>query len=165
MPAVQNLVPCLWFDGQGKDAAEFYTSIFPNSKIISGVRYPEAGREIHGQEPGSQMVVEFELDGQRFVALNGGPQFKFNEAVSFQILCDSQQEIDRYWEKLSAGGDPRAQQCGWLKDRFGLSWQVIPRKMGELMGGGDPGRANRVMSALLPMKKIDLAALEKAARG
>lgn len=158
----QRITPCLWFDQQAEEAATFYTSVFKNSKITQVLRYGDAGQEVHGQKPGSVMLVAFELDGHAFTALNGGPTFKFNEAISFQVYCDSQQEIDDYWDQLSAGGAPEAQQCGWLKDRYGSSWQIVPRAIGELMGSGDPARSDRVMTAMLPMKKIDLAALQRA---
>ena len=160
---LQKITPCLWFDDQGEEAAKFYTAIFPNSKIVAVMLYSEAGQEIHGKKPGSVMTVEFELNGQPFTALNGGPIFKFNEAISFQIHCDTQDEIDHYWEKLGAGGDPRAQQCGWLKDRYGLSWQIVPTVLPKLLAGADPGRANRVLDALLKMTKLDIRALEAAA--
>ena len=119
-----KITPCLWFDDQAEEAAQFYTAIFPNSRITSITRYPEAGQEVHGRPAGSVMVAGFELDGQPFTALNGGPIFQFNEAVSFQVICENQEEIDRYWERLGEGGDPKAQQCGWLKDRFGLPLQL-----------------------------------------
>jgi predicted 3-demethylubiquinone-9 3-methyltransferase (glyoxalase superfamily) len=160
-----RIVPCLWFDGQAEEAARFYISIFPNSRIIGGSQYGEAGHEIHGQEAGTTLTVDFELNGARFTAMNGGPQFKFNEAISFQIECDTQEEIDHYWEKLREGGDPQAQQCGWLKDRFGLSWQVVPRIIGRLMTSKDKEASERVMTALLKMKKLDIAELERAAAG
>ena len=158
MPAI---TPMFWFDGQAEDAARFYVSIFPNSRITHIQRYPDAGREVHGHAAGTVMVAAFELDGQPYTALNGGPQFKFSEAVSFVIDCSDQSEVDHYWNALSAGGPPEAQQCGWLKDRWGVSWQVVPRRLIELLG--DPARATRTMQALLPMKKIDIAALERAA--
>src|SRR5262245_22127159 len=163
--ALKKFTPCLWFDDQGEEAAKFYTAIFPNSMIVTVTHYSEAGQEIHGKKPGSVMTVEFELNGQPFTALNGGPIFKFNEAISFQIHCDTQEEIDRYWEKLGAGGDPNAQQCGWLKDRYGLSWQVVPTEMLNLFGDPDRARAGRAMQAMLGMKKLDLAALRRAADG
>ena len=165
MQLTQPIAPCLWFDNQGEEAARFYTAIFPNSKIVAVTRYSEAGREIHRKEPGAVMTVEFVLNGQPFTALNGGPHFKFNEAVSFQVLCDTQAEIDHYWEKLSAGGDPKAQQCGWLKDKFGVSWQVVPRRMAELLKGPASAGAKRAMAAVLKMKKLDSAALRKAYAG
>lgn len=134
--ARQTFTPCLWFDDQGEEAAKFYTAIFPNSKIVAVTHYSEAGQEVHGKKPGSVMTVEFELNGQPFTALNGGPIFKFNEAISFQIHCDTQDEIDHYWERLGAGGDPNAQQCGWLKDRYGVSWQIVPAVLPKLLACG-----------------------------
>lgn len=165
MPTIQRITPCLWFDDQGEDAARFYTEIFPNSRILGIARYGEAGKEVHGRPPGSVMVVEFELDGQKFTALNGGPHFKFNEAISLQVMCDTQEEVDHYWDKLSAGGDPRAQQCGWLKDRFGLSWQVVPRVITKLMSDPDTAKSGKAMSAVMKMKKIDIAQVERAYAG
>ncbi len=159
----QKITPCLWFDDQAEEAARFYTSIFPDSKIVAVTRYSEAGQEVHGKKPGSVLTVEFELSGQTFTALNGGPLFKFNEAISFQINCDTQAEIDRFWEKLSAGGDPKAQQCGWLKDRYGVSWQVVPSALPQLLA--DPAKAERVMGVLMEMTKLDIAALQAAADG
>ena len=159
MPIVQRLKPCLWFDTQAEDAAKYYCGIFKNSRIIQVQRYGKAGFEVHGKPEGTVMVVDFELDGHRFTALNGGPEFKFNEAVSFEILCDDQQEIDYYWGKLTAGGDPKAQVCGWLKDKYGLSWQVVPRNMPDFSSPA----GQRAMEAFLKMKKIDIAALERAA--
>ena len=163
MARIQKITPSLWFDDQAEPAARFYTGIFKNSKIGRISRYGEAGREVHHRPPGSVMVVEFELEGHRFAALNGGPLFKFSEAISFEISCETQQEVDYYWEKLGAGGDPKAQQCGWLKDKYGLSWQVVPTVLGELMTDPDPARAGRVMQAMLQMKKLDIAELERAA--
>jgi predicted 3-demethylubiquinone-9 3-methyltransferase (glyoxalase superfamily) len=162
MPSIQRITPCLWFDDQAEQAAQFYTSIFKNSRIGRTSRYGEAGREIHGKTPGTVMTIEFELDGQSFTALNGGPVFKFNEAVSLQINCDSQDEVDYYWSRLAAGGDERAQQCGWLKDKFGLSWQVVPSVLPQLLTGTDAQKSQRVMAALLKMKKLDIEALEHA---
>ena len=165
MPALQTINPCLWFDDQAEAAASFYVSIFPRSKIERVSRYGQAGQEITGRTPGSVMTVAFQLAGQDFTALNGGPLFKFNEAISFQVMCDTQEEVDYYWEKLGAGGDPAAQQCGWLKDRFGVSWQVVPRRLIELTTGpGDPG-FERAFSAMLRMKKLDIAALRRAHDG
>ncbi len=152
----------------GSDAegpARYYVDIFRNSRILRITRYGKAGHEIHGRPEGSVMTVEFELDGQKFTALNGGPHFKFNEAVSLEVGCDTQEEIDYYWEKLSAGGDPKAQVCGWLKDKYGLSWQVTPVKMEELMADSTSPKAQRVMTAMLKMKKLDLRELERAAAG
>ena len=165
MPIRNRITPCLWFDSQGEEAANFYTSIFGNSRIGKVSRYTEAGREVHGRPPGSAMTVEFELDGQAFTALNGGPQFKFTEAISFQIDCETQDEVDHYWNRLSEGGDPSAQQCGWLKDKYGVSWQVVPRILAERLGDPDPAKAGRVMQAMLPMKKIDIEEIERAYAG
>jgi predicted 3-demethylubiquinone-9 3-methyltransferase (glyoxalase superfamily) len=159
----QKLTPCLWFDTQAEQAAHFYTSIFANSRIKQIGRYGNAGREVHGKEPGSVMVVEFELDGQTFTALNGGPHFKFNEAVSFQVMCDTQDEIDRFWTKLSQGGQEG--HCGWLKDKFGLSWQVVPSALPQLLTGGDPAKQDRMMTAIMAMKKFDLEGLQRAYAG
>lgn len=160
-----SITPCLWFDDQGEEAAKFYVGIFPNSKIVTVTRYSEAGQEVHGRKPGQVMTVAFELNGQTFTALNGGPYFKFNEAVSFEIHCDTQAEIDHYWEKLGAGGDPKAQQCGWLKDKFGVSWQVVPRGMADWFKDSASDGAKRAMTAMLKMKKLDIAELEKAYAG
>ncbi|WP_296751365.1 VOC family protein [Thiobacillus sp.] len=157
------ITPFLWFDGQAEAAAAFYVSVFPDSAIHHVSRYSEAGREQHGQTPGTVMTVAFELDGQPFTALNGGPVFQFSPAVSFVIHCKTQAEIDHYWEKLGAGGAPEAQQCGWLADRFGLSWQIVPDRLVELLTGPDAAAAGRVMEAMMRMKKIDIAALERAA--
>jgi predicted 3-demethylubiquinone-9 3-methyltransferase (glyoxalase superfamily) len=160
-----KITPCLWFDSEAEDAARFYTGIFPNSKITSISHYGEAGREVHGQPAGKVLTVAFELDGRPFTALNGGPQFKFNEAVSFQIPCRNQEEIDYYWDKLTAGGDARAQQCGWLKDRYGLSWQVFPAAVMDMLQDQDRKKADRVMQAIMEMRKMDLKALERAYAG
>lgn len=162
---MRKITPCLWFDRNAEEAAAFYTSIFKNSKIGSVSRYTEAGYEVHHMPAGTALTVEFDLDGQTFTALNAGPVFKFNEAVSFQVSCDSQQEVDYYWEKLSAGGDPKAQQCGWLKDKFGLSWQIVPRDVAEMMTDKDAKRSGRVMEALMQMKKIDIETLKQAHEG
>lgn len=159
------ITPCLWYDHEAEDAAKFYIAIFENSKITAVARYGEAGQEIHGQKPGSVMTVAFELNGQSFTALNGGPVFKLSEAVSFQIECETQKEVDHYWEKLSAGGDPEAQQCGWLKDKFGLSWQVVPKILPKLLMDPDTGKSQRTMQALLQMKKLDIAGLQRAFEG
>ncbi len=164
MAKIQRITPCLWFDGQAEAAVGLYTSVFPNSAVKSVSRYGEAGREVHGGTPGTVLVMAFELDGVAFTALNGGPHFRFNEAISLQVNCDTQQEIDHYWSRLSEGGAPEAQQCGWLKDRFGLSWQVVPSSIARMMTTG-ADKADRVMTALLKMKKIDLAALERAYAG
>lgn len=159
----QRISPCLWFDNQAEQAANFYVSVFKNSKVGRISRYTEAGQETHKRPAGSVMTVEFELDGQRFTALNGGPVFTFNEAVSLQVNCDTQEELDYYWDKLSQGGDPRAQQCGWLKDKFGLSWQIVPTVLGELFTNHESPAAQRAMEAMLRMKKINIAELEHAA--
>ena len=161
----KTIAPCLWFDGQAEEAVAFYTTVFPNSKVVSTSHYTKAGREVHHKEPGTVMTIAFELEGQPFTALNGGPEFRFNEAVSFQINCETQEEIDRFWKKLSSGGDPKAQQCGWLKDRYGLSWQVVPKVLEEMMRDPDAEKAGRVMEAMLEMKKIDLATLKEAYAG
>ena len=165
MPSTQKIAPCLWFDDQAEEAVNFYASIFKRSKIVSIARYGEAGREFHGKPPGTVMTVAFELDGQAFTSLNGGPMFKFNEAISLQINCDTQEEVDHYWEKLSEGGDKNAQQCGWLKDKYGVSWQVVPTILPEMVMDPDAGKSQRVMNAMLQMKKIDIAELKRAYAG
>jgi predicted 3-demethylubiquinone-9 3-methyltransferase (glyoxalase superfamily) len=165
MQTIQKITPCLWFDNQAKEAAEFYTSIFRNSKIGTISRYGEAGKEVHGKPPGTVLTVAFELDGQAFTALNGGPSFKFNEAISFQVDCETQEEVDYYWQKLSAGGDEKAQQCGWLKDQYGVSWQIVPRVLVEMLNDFDTEKSQRVMTAMLQMKKIDIDELTRAAAG
>jgi predicted 3-demethylubiquinone-9 3-methyltransferase (glyoxalase superfamily) len=165
MPTVQMITPCLWFADQAEDAAAFYTGIFPNSRIHTVTRYGQAGQDIHGRPPGSVLTVDFELDGQPFTALNGGPVFTFNEAISLQVMCATQQDIDYYWDKLTSGGDPKAQQCGWLKDKFGVSWQVVPAGMAEILNDPDRAKADRAMSALLQMKKPDMAELKRAYEG
>lgn len=165
MQVAQAIAACLWFDDQGEEAAQFYTTIFPNSKIVAVTKYTEAGQEFHRKKPGSVMTVEFVLNGQIFTALNGGPTFKFNESISFQVFCDTQEEIDHYWEKLSDGGDPKAQQCGWLKDKYGVSWQIVPRGMAEILKDAASEPAKRAMASVMRMKKFDLAALRKAYTG
>jgi len=165
MALSKPITPCLWFDSQAEDAARFYTGIFKNSKMGKISRYTEAGTEVHGQPAGKVLTVEFELNGQPFTALNGGPHFKFTEAISFQIMCRDQEEVDHYWNKLSEGGDPKAQQCGWVKDKFGLSWQVVPTRMIELLSNPDREKSGRAMEAMLKMKKLDIAELERAAEG
>ena len=157
MPARQKITTYLWFDGQAEEAASLYTSIFKNSKITSVTRYGDAGPGPKGQA----MVVNFELEGQELIALNGGPQFKFTEAISLLVSCDSQEEVDDLWSKLTAGGGAES-QCGWLKDKFGLSWQIIPSALFRLMQDPDPAKSRRVMEAMLQMKKIDIAGLERA---
>jgi predicted 3-demethylubiquinone-9 3-methyltransferase (glyoxalase superfamily) len=166
MPTLQRIAPCLWFDNQAEDAARFYTSVFKNSKVINITRYGKAGYEIHKRPAGSVMTVEFELDGQHFTALNGGPLFPFTEAISMQINCDTQQEIDYYWEKLTEGGDPKSQQCGWLKDKFGLSWQVVvPEMMARMMADPESAKSERAMDVVMKMKKPIIADLERAYAG
>jgi predicted 3-demethylubiquinone-9 3-methyltransferase (glyoxalase superfamily) len=165
MKTLQKITPCLWFDDQAEEAAKFYTSIFRNSKVLNITRYGEAGHEIHGRAAGTVMTVAFELEGQSFTALNGGPLFKFNEAISFQINCETQKEVDYYWEKLSKGGDKKAQQCGWLKDKYGVSWQVVPTAMIEMFNNPGSEKSERAMTALLQMKKLDIAKLKKAYDG
>jgi predicted 3-demethylubiquinone-9 3-methyltransferase (glyoxalase superfamily) len=154
---VQKISPFLWFDSQAEEAAGFYTSIFPNSKIVKVARYGEAGPG----KPGTAMTVEFQLEGQTFIALNGGPLFKFTEAISFMVNCRSQEEVDFFWEKLVEGGTES--QCGWLKDKFGLSWQITPTALMQLLSDPDPKRSKRAMQAMLAMKKINVAALKQAA--
>ena len=163
--ASATITPCLWFDTQGEEAARFYTGIFKNSRIGRISRYGETGRDIHGQAPGSVMTVEFELAGQPFTALNGGPVFQFNEAISFQVSCRDQKEVDYYWEKLSQGGDEKAQQCGWLKDKYGVSWQIVPTVLAAMLTDSKAGNSQRAMAAMLQMKKIDIASLERAYAG
>jgi predicted 3-demethylubiquinone-9 3-methyltransferase (glyoxalase superfamily) len=165
MATNQRITPCLWFADEAEEAARFYTSIFKNSRITTITRYGTAGFEAHHRPAGSVMTVSFELDGQSFTGLNGGPVFEFNEAISLQVNCATQEEIDFYWEKLSAGGDPRAQQCGWLKDRYGLSWQIVPSFIGEFFKDEKSAGAQRVMEAMLPMKKLDIAELRRAHAG
>lgn len=163
MPTIQRIVPCLWFDSQAEDAATFYVSVFERGSSITRVtHYGSDGHGVPGREPGSVMTVSFELLDQPFTALNGGPSFKFNESISLQVMCETQDEIDTYWARLSAGADNRAQQSGWLKDRYGLSWQIVPSVLPDLVSDLDPARAGRVMTAVLGMKKLDIAILERA---
>ena len=162
---MQNITPCLWFDSQAEEAAKFYTSVFKNSRIGRIARYGKEGQEIHHRPEGSVLTVEFEINGQTFTALNGGPVFKFNEAVSFQVPCETQEDVDYYWERLSAGGDVKAQQCGWLKDKYGVSWQVVPTVLATMLQDKDRARADRVMKAMLQMKKLDIAGLQRAFDG
>jgi predicted 3-demethylubiquinone-9 3-methyltransferase (glyoxalase superfamily) len=162
---VKRVSPCLWFADQAEQAANFYTSVFKDSRIVNITRYGTAGFEVHHRPAGSVMTVDFDLNGVRFTALNGGPAFTFNEAVSFQIICDTQEEVDYFWSKLTEGGDPKAQQCGWLKDKFGLSWQVVPDGMDEMMKDPESEAASRAMSAMLQMKKLDLGELKRAYAG
>jgi predicted 3-demethylubiquinone-9 3-methyltransferase (glyoxalase superfamily) len=162
MATIQKIIPCLWFDNQAEEATKFYCSIFEGSRITRVTHYGKEGQDIHGRPPGSVMTVSFEIAGSQLTALNGGPHFKFSEAISLQVMCDSQDEIDRYWSKLSVGGDPKAQQCGWLKDKFGLSWQIVPAVLPELVGDKDVLKADRTMKAMLQMKKLDIAKLQQA---
>lgn len=160
---IKRITPNLWFDTQAEQAAEFYVSVFNNSKIERITYFGKAGNKIHGMAEGTVMTVEFRLDGQEFVALNGGPHFTFNEAISFIVYCDNQEEVDYYWERLSEGGDEKAQVCGWLKDKFGVSWQVVPTVLNEMVSDPDPEKSQRVMEALLQTeKKIDIEILKRA---
>ncbi len=163
--AMNKIRPNLWFDTQAEDAARFYTGIFKDSKLGAIVLYPPGGQEIHGKPPGSVLTVEFELEGQSIIALNGGSGFTFNEAVSLEIVCADQAEVDYYWQKLGEGEDPAAQQCGWLKDKFGLSWQVVPQGMEEMMSDPDKMKVERMFAEMLQMKKLDIAALKRAFDG
>jgi predicted 3-demethylubiquinone-9 3-methyltransferase (glyoxalase superfamily) len=160
--SIQKITPFLWFDNQAEEAMNFYTSIFKNSKVGNITRYDEASAKASGRPVGSAMTVPFQLEGQEFVALNGGPIFKFTEAISFVVNCQSQEEVDHFWKKLSEGGDPEAQQCGWLKDKYGVSWQIVPIVLGELLNDPDPVKSKRVTEAMLQMKKIDIQGLKQA---
>jgi predicted 3-demethylubiquinone-9 3-methyltransferase (glyoxalase superfamily) len=162
---MQNITPCLWFDDKAEEAAKFYASIFKNSKIGDVIHYGKEGYEIHGREEGSVLTVDFEIEGQKFVALNGGPIFKFNEAISFQIHCEAQEEVDYYWEKLSEGGDEKAQQCGWLKDKYGVSWQIVPIVLIKMLKDKDTKKSERVMKVMLQMHKLDINLLVQAYEG
>ena len=159
---IQKITPCLWFDDQAEEAVAFYAGIFPNSTIVKVSRYGEAGYEQHRKAAGTVMTVAFELDGQAFTALNGGPMFQFNEAISFQVNCETQEEVDHYWRELSKGGDKKAQMCGWLKDKYGVSWQIVPRVLIEMINDPDSEKSGRVMEAMLQMKKIDIEKLKRA---
>jgi predicted 3-demethylubiquinone-9 3-methyltransferase (glyoxalase superfamily) len=165
MATVQKITANFWFDHQAEEAAKYYVGIFPNSKITLTTRYSSEGFEIHHRPAGSVMTVEFELAGQQFVGLNGGPDFKFSEAISFIVNCDTQKEVDYYWDKLKEGGDPKAQQCGWLKDKFGVSWQVVPIEMNDMFRDEKSEKTHRVMRAMLEMKKLDIGVLKKAYNG
>ncbi|RFM26267.1 VOC family protein [Deminuibacter soli] len=165
MATMQKITPNLWFSNQAEEAANFYVSIFKDGKINRLTRYGKEGFEIHHMPEGTVMTVEFELAGQTFTGLNGGPLFKFTEAVSFIIHCKDQEETDYFWNKLTEGGDPKSQQCGWLKDKFGLSWQVVPDILPKLLMSNEKEKAGRAMNAMMQMKKIDIAALEKAYNG
>jgi predicted 3-demethylubiquinone-9 3-methyltransferase (glyoxalase superfamily) len=162
---VQKITPCLWFDNQAEEAARFYVSLFENSAIGTVTRYGKEGFEVHGRPEGSVLTVSFRLEGQEFTALNGGPRFKFTEAISFVVRCETPAEVDRYWDGLREGGDERAQQCGWLKDKYGVSWQIVPAALFEMIADADSEKSGRVMRAMLQMKKLDLASLRQAYRG
>ncbi|WP_186041083.1 VOC family protein [Burkholderia gladioli] len=164
-PSIQRITPFLWFDQEAEAAANFYVSVFDDSRITRVARYGKEGARAAGQPEGTVMTVAFELAGQGFSAINGGPVFRISPAVSFVVNCRTQDEIDRYWASLAEGGDAGAQQCGWLKDRFGVSWQIVPVQLPALLGEADAARAGRVMAALMNMKKLDLAEMERAAAG
>jgi predicted 3-demethylubiquinone-9 3-methyltransferase (glyoxalase superfamily) len=159
---IQKITPFLWFDNQAEQAANYYVSIFRNSRIGQVTRYGKEGYEIHRMEEGTVMTVDFDIENQKFMALNGGPVFKFNEAISFQVLCDTQEELDYYWEKLSEGGDKNAQQCGWLKDKYGVSWQIVPKVLPKMIQDKDQVKSQRVMKAMLQMQKLDIQTLIQA---
>jgi len=165
MAIIQKITPCLWFDNQAEEAAKFYVSLFNNSAIGAITRYGREGFEVHGRPEGSVLTVSFRIEGQEFTALNGGPHFKFSEAISFVVRCETQAEVDRYWNKLGEGGDERARQCGWLKDKYGVSWQIVPAALFEMMSAADGIKSERVIRAMLQMKKLDLAALRRAYEG
>jgi len=161
--ATQKIMPCLWFDSEGEAAARHYVSIFKNSKIGHISHYCKEGKEIHGKDAGTVMTVEFELEGQKFLALNGGPHFKFDEAISFQVFCDTQAEVDHFWSKLSDGGSEGP--CGWLKDKFGLSWQIVPSVVPEMLKDQNAAKGQRVFKEIMQMRKLDIAALQRAYAG
>jgi predicted 3-demethylubiquinone-9 3-methyltransferase (glyoxalase superfamily) len=165
MAIIQKITPCLWFDNRAEEAAKFYVSLFHNSAMGTVTRYGKEGFEVHGRPEGSVLTVSFRLEGQEFTALNGGPRFKFSEAISFVVRCETQTEVDRYWDKLGEGGDERARQCGWLKDKYGVSWQIVPAALFEMMAGTDDKASERVMRAMLQMTKLDLATLRQAYQG
>jgi predicted 3-demethylubiquinone-9 3-methyltransferase (glyoxalase superfamily) len=160
---IQRITPFFWFNDQAEEAVSFYTTVFANSRIVTTTRYSKESAQASGQPEGMVMTIGFQLDGQNFTALNGGPHFKINEGISLVVNCQSQEEVDHYWDHLSKGGDPSAQQCGWLKDRFGVSWQVVPTQLIELLTDPYPEKARKAMQAMLQMKKIDIATLSKAA--
>lgn len=164
MAQFQRISPCLWFDSEAEEAANFYVSVFENSKIIQTTRYTEVGKEHHGKPAGSVLTVIFSLDGQEFTALNGGSRFKFDEAISLQVHCETQEELDYYWDKLTANGGEEG-PCGWLKDRFGLSWQVTPNILDEMLNDPDPAKVERVMTALFQMSKLDIETFKRAYAG
>lgn len=162
MAGMKKIAPNLWFDNQAEEAVNFYLSVFKNASIHKISHYGKEGQEIHKRPEGSVMVIDFELEGQRFMALNGGPIFKFTEAISFVVDCETQEEIDHYWNKLSEGGDPNAQQCGWLKDKYGVSWQIVPTILAELIGDQNTPQSQRAMHAMMGMKKLDIEKLRQA---
>jgi predicted 3-demethylubiquinone-9 3-methyltransferase (glyoxalase superfamily) len=162
MAKIQKITPHLWFAKDAEKAVELYTSVFKNSEISTISYYTEAGKEIHNMKPGSVMTIDFKLEGQRFMALNGGPLFKFNESISFMVNCETQEEIDYFWEKLKKGGDPKSLQCGWLKDKFGVSWQIVPSVMTKMMASKNPEKIENLMASFMKMKKLDIAKLEAA---
>jgi len=165
MPNLQSISPCLWFDNKAEDAVKFYTGIFKNSRIVKIAFYSKSGQDIHGKEAGSVMSIVFELNGQTFTALNGGPGFTFNEAISLQIYCKNQEELDYYWEALSEDGDTTAQQCGWLKDKYGISWQIVPASLIDMITDQDSDKSERVMDVMLHMKKLNINELKRAYLG
>ena len=165
MAKIHDIVPCLWFNGEAEEAAQYYTGIFKSGRVIKVTRYPEAGEEIHHRQPGSVLIVEFELNGNTFTALNGGREIPFNEAISLQVICEDQKEVDYYWEKLRAGGDPDTQMCGWLKDKYGVSWQIVPMQILKLLQDQTKESGKRAMAAMMKMKKIDLVAVKAAYDG
>ena len=165
MPTIQSIAPCLWFDDKAEEAVKFYTGIFKNSRIVKIALYGKSGQEIHGKPEGSVMTIAFELNGQTFTALNGGPAFKFNEAISLQVYCKNQEELDYYWETLSEDGDKTAQQCGWLKDKYGISWQIVPATLIDMITDQDSDKADRVLDVMLQMKKLNINELKRAYLG
>jgi len=165
MKMTHRIAPCLWFDDQAEEAVRFYLTIFKNSNVLTLSRYGKAGKEVHHKPEGSVLAIAFELEGQPFTALNGGPQFKFNEAMSLQVYCESQEEVDYYWKKLSEGGDENVQQCGWLKDKYGVSWQVVPTMLLELIGDPKSEKSQRAMQAMMGMKKIVIEDIKRAYAG
>lgn len=165
MQIKSKIVPCLWTDDRAEEQVAFYTGIFPGSRVVQTTYYPDTGKEVHGHDAGQVLTIEFELAGMAFTALNGGPAFRYNEAVSFQVMCGDQAELDHYWSRLGEGGDPQAQQCGWLKDRFGLSWQVVPQAMIDMLTSPDRAGMTRAFAAMMQMKKLDIAALQRAFDG
>lgn len=162
---LNKIVTSLWFNNNAEEAVNFYSTVFKNFKEGRRLHYLKEGQEIHGMPEGALLTVEFEIEGQQFIGLNGGDMFKFTEAISFMINCDTQQEVDYYWDKLTEGGDPNAQQCGWCKDKFGVSWQVVPRVLDDMIADKDKEKAGRVMNAMMQMKKLDIAKLEEAFKG